>query len=251
MTMAATVANTMTSTPLTETGAAERFALVYGDMWRHDHRRSRWLHWSGDYWQPDTDGVLTRDAIDFARHWQAEAVTLATADERKATFTFAIGLERRDRQRNMLAIARDLLPIADAGEHWDSRTCLLGTPTGVVDLRTGALRRGRRDDRITMITGIEFDPQATSLRWSQALAEILPDACVRDYLQIALGYSTTGETIQDCWFLGRRSIGASVVADRMSFVMEGFRQKRASCLRIVTRIAAPRADRRGRHGGLG
>lgn len=249
--MAATVANTMTSTPLTETGAAERFALVYGDMWRHDHRRSRWLHWSGDYWQPDTDGVLTRDAIDFARHWQAEAVTLATADERKATFTFAIGLERRDRQRNMLAIARDLLPIADAGEHWDSRTCLLGTPTGVVDLRTGALRRGRRDDRITMITGIEFDPQATSLRWSQALAEILPDACVRDYLQIALGYSTTGETIQDCWFLGRRSIGASVVADRMSFVMEGFRQKRASCLRIVTRIAAPRADRRGRHGGLG
>ena len=200
-----TVADVTLSVPLTEAGTAERFALLYGDMWRYDHRRARWLHWSGDYWQPDADGALTRDAIDFARHWQAGALTLATADERKATFNFAIGLERRDRQRNVLAIARDLPPIADAGDDWDTRSYLLGTPAGVVDLRTGELRDGRRDDRITMITAIDFDPQATSLRWNQALVEILPDAAVRDYLQVALGYSTTGETMQDCWFLAQGS----------------------------------------------
>jgi putative DNA primase/helicase len=56
-----------------------------------------------------------------------------------------------------------------------------------------------------MITGVTFNPDATSLRWSQALAEILPDGTVRDYLQIALGYSTTGETMQDCWFLAQGS----------------------------------------------
>ena len=58
MTVPTTPANITLSAPLTEAGAAERFAHQYGHLWRYDHRRRCWLRWSGDYWNADTDGAM-------------------------------------------------------------------------------------------------------------------------------------------------------------------------------------------------
>ena len=46
--------------PLTEAGAAERFARLYGDVVRFDHRRQRWLLWEGHRWAPDADAEILR-----------------------------------------------------------------------------------------------------------------------------------------------------------------------------------------------
>ena len=96
---------------------------------------------------PDTDAAITRSAIEFAREWRLEAVHIAERDRREATFKVAIRLERRDALFSMLKLAADLRPIADAGDGWDVDPLLLGVLNGVVDLRTGRLRPGRREDR--------------------------------------------------------------------------------------------------------
>ena len=193
------------SEPVTEAGAAERFARLHGNDVRFDHRRGRWLRWHGHRWTRDTDGSLTRLVLDFARNWQREAMEIADRDRREATFRAALRLERHDGQRGMLAFAASLPPIADDGRSWDGDPWLLGVPNGVVDLRTGGFRAGRREDRITMCAGIAYDPAAQSALWDAALRAILQTDELIAFMQSAVGYSATGDTRRDCWFLASGS----------------------------------------------
>ncbi len=92
--------------------------------------------------------------------------------------------------------------LTDAGERWDADPWLMGVVNGVVDLRTGRLRPGRRDDHITMSTAVPFDPDQPCPRWERFVAEIFAaDAAQIDYVQQAAGYSLTGDTSEQCLFL--------------------------------------------------
>ncbi len=144
--------------PLTESGAAERFARIHGDDVRYDHRRGRWLLWDQHRWAPDSDAGITRLAVAFSRDWQRQAMEITDRDRREAAVRFALRLERRDTMNNVLTLARAMRPVADAGDRWDADPYLLSTPTGIIDLATGIARQGRRDDRITMQTVAPFDP---------------------------------------------------------------------------------------------
>src|SRR5215510_13715714 len=81
-----------TNDPLTEAGAAERFARRHGEDLRHDKRRNRWLLWRTHRWTPDEDGSLIRIGLDFARTWQRESVEIADRDRREATLKAALRL---------------------------------------------------------------------------------------------------------------------------------------------------------------
>ena len=93
----------------------------------------------------------------------------------------------------MLAIARSVLPIADAGDNWDTDPWLLGVPNGVVDLRSGTLRLGRPDDRISMQAVAPFDADAMCPWWDATVSEIFcGDVELVAYVDRFVGYSLTG-----------------------------------------------------------
>jgi putative DNA primase/helicase len=185
-----------------EAGAAMRFARLHGGQVRFDHRSDRWLLWDGQRYTPDADDGVTRLALEFTRDWQKDAVHLPYRDEREAALKFALRLEGRDALRNMLALAKAIKPIADAGAGWDADPWLLGVPNGVVDLRTGTLRPGRPEDRITMQTGAPFEPDATGPRWNQFIREVFAGhQPLMDFVHRALGYSLTGITSEQVLFL--------------------------------------------------
>lgn len=190
------------SDPLTEAGAAERFARLHGDAVRFDHARQRWLLWREHRWMPDADAAIQRLALNFARTWQRDALDLENRGDREDAIKFALRLERRDAMGNMLALARAMKPIADAGTDWDRDPWLLGVPNGIIDLRTGALRDGTPADGLTMQAGVDFDPDATCPRWTRFLAEVFAgrDELI-DFVHRALGYSLTGITTEQVLFL--------------------------------------------------
>jgi putative DNA primase/helicase len=187
---------------LTEAGAAERFARLHADDVRFDHRRDHWLIWDGHRWRRDTDAAITRQALDFARTWQREALEIPDLRTREAALKAALRLEKRDALNNMLALAHDLKPIADAGDSWDPDPYVLGVPNGVVDLRSGQLRAGRRQDKITLSTSVAYDPDARSILWENTLKAILLQDELIGFFQAAVGYSATGDNSLDRWFLG-------------------------------------------------
>jgi putative DNA primase/helicase len=185
----------------TDSGNAEMLAEMFGDSLRFDHARERWLLWSERYWKRDADGEVQRLALLVARERLRRAADIPDKKEYEAAVKHALASEHRSRRDAMLALAQSERPIADAGDSWDADLFLLGVPNGVVDLRTGTLRPGRHEDRITMQAGVAFDPKSTCPRWLKFLDEIFDrDAALVGFVQRAAGYSLTADTTEQVWF---------------------------------------------------
>ena len=203
--------------PTTETGDAEFFVACNQDRVRYDHRVTTWLTFDNHAWVPQTDGQVYRLALETVRARQAATLTIKDdAVRRKERFKWAIGGEARKRQANLLAIAENLKPVADAGNEWDTDPWLLCVQNGVIDLRTGKLREGRPDDRITKVAPVRYDSHAKAERWERFVPEVFrthPE--LADYVQRALGYSLTGIiTEQVFWVLwGAGSNGKSTLIE--------------------------------------
>jgi putative DNA primase/helicase len=211
-----------TASTLTEAGAAERFARERKDQLAYDWRRARWMVFHGHHWTPDSSGQVTRMALESVREWQHEAVELTDANVKAAVMQWAVGFERRAKLDAMLAIARCLAPFADDGEHWDANPWLLGTPTGVLNLRTVPdFRDGRPEDKITAATAVGYDPDARCPRWEQFIHEVFVDPDVADYFWRSLGYSLTGDMREQCFWVnhGRGRNGKSTAIDTVSYVL--------------------------------
>jgi putative DNA primase/helicase len=189
--------------PRTDSGNAELFASLYGHRLRYDHRRNRWLLWAAHWWKPDVDEEVLRLAKQATRWRYRTAYDLFDdPDEVKAEAKWAISSESRMRLEAALALAQAEPPIADSGEGWDADPWLLGVANGVVDLRTGALREGRPDDRITMHSPAPYEPEARCPRWLAFLREVFGDDDeLIDFIWRACAYSLTGLTNEECHFL--------------------------------------------------
>lgn len=188
--------------PLTDAGNGEMIAHLYGDILRFDHLRDRWLLWQGHHWSDDSDGAVRRMAKDMARERFRLAAGIDNPDEKGRVARFAIQSENRARIDAALYLASTEPPIADSGRDWDANPWLLGVQNGVVNMRDGTLQDGRRDDRITMRTRIEFDPAADCPRWRQFLLEVFSgDGEMVEFIQRAIGYSLTGVTHEQVMFL--------------------------------------------------
>jgi len=180
---------------LTDAGNAEYFTKEYGHALRYDHRRSRWLEWNCHCWKPENDGHVSRLALKATRKRYKDAVMVADLEQRGKIAKWAIGSEQRARLDACMAIAKNLLPIADSGEDWDRDNWLFCLSNGVVDLRTGKLRPGKQADRITMQSDVAYDDKAEAPRWMQFLNEVFNgDSELIDWLQRYLGYCLTGDT---------------------------------------------------------
>lgn len=186
---------------VTDAGNAELLGHLYGDRLRYDHQRRRWLLWAGHWWKPDADAETERLALEAARHRYHAAVTIKDQGDWKKEATWAINSESRMRLEACLAVATALKPIADAGQGWDSDPWLLGAANGVVDLRTGELRNGQPEDRITMHSSVAYDADAPCPHWLAFLHRVMDgNATLIDFLQRAVGYTLTGDVSEQVLF---------------------------------------------------
>ncbi len=213
---------TRVGSALTEAGAAESFCAARGDDLRYDHRRGRWLVWQGHRFIADADGAVTRLALKHVREQQHHALDIPDGVERQKQTEHWAKFDRRAALDNMLAIAKALPPVADAGDRWDADRYVLGVSNGVVDLQSGALRPGRREDGVIMSAGVPFDPMATCPRWTQFLTEIFAgDEELVGFVQRAVGYSLLGLTSEQCLFVlyGTGANGKSTFVITVKFVL--------------------------------
>lgn len=197
---------------LTDSGNAELLAHFHGDDLRFDHARRRWLVWSGHWWAEDADGEPPRLVRECAR-WRADHASTLPDDKSKRAFGWAISSRHASRVTAALSMAESTRPFADTGEGWDGDPWLVGVANGVIDLRTGELRDGRREDRITRALPWAFDPDATCPRWCRFLAEVFGgDEALIEHVRRAVGYSLTGDQSEACWWLlhGTGANGKSV-----------------------------------------
>jgi len=213
----------VSATHLTDLGNAERIVELFADNIRFDHLRKRWLVWEGHRWQPDADGAVSRFAAEAARTRFTEAADEPDLATRSAIAKWAIASEAKNRLDAATGILKSLKPVADSGKDWDSDPMLFSCLNGVVDLKTGKLRPGRPEDRITMRSEVAHDSEATCPRWLQFLDEIFEsNQEMISYVHKALGYSMTGSTEEQVVFIGHgtgsngKSVFFSTIRDLLS-----------------------------------
>ena len=176
----------------TDLGNAERLVARHGPDLLYCADRRSWLIWDGARWQPDRRGEIQARAIDTVRAIAEEGGSTSRL-ARKELASHARASQRAERIGAMVRLAQSLLPVTL--EELDADPWLLTTPTGTLDLRSGALHAHERRDRITRTTQVPYDPRGTCPRWERFLREAVGgDEELVAYLQRAAGYAATGST---------------------------------------------------------
>jgi putative DNA primase/helicase len=191
-----------------DTGNADRLVAMHGADLRYCFAFRKWLIWDTMRWTVDNTG----HALTLAKRTIADFLRQAIEARNETAEKFARSSLEIRRLQAMLTLAQPELPITPA--ELDRAPHLLNFVNGTVDLRTAALRPHRRSDLITRMVGLfRYQPEATCLRWLRFLGEIMGvDADANEaalqradeliaYLQLALGYSITGEASEKAVFV--------------------------------------------------
>lgn len=208
--------------PDTDAGNAECFADLNRERLRFDHRRGDWLVWRGHWWDKDVDGEVVRLAKECVRRRLEDATRIEDDRDREHAVSWAMKSESRSRLEALLSLARNEHPLADAGDKWDANPMLIGVENGVVDLRTGELRAGRQEDRITRHMPVAYDSKATCPLWKKFLGRVMNgDPVMVRHLQRLAGMWLTGDISEQILVIlfGEGNNGKNVFVDTMMGLM--------------------------------
>lgn len=188
--------------PLTDSGNAEFFAYLAGDVYRFVHGKNAWLAFREHWYEPDVKNAVVTAAKECARVRFRAASRIDDLDRRRAIARFATDSENRRRLENALVLAQSEPVLSTTPEEWNTDPWLIGVENGVLDLRSGQLRPGTTGDLISHHSPIPYVPTAQCPLWLSSLWEICRGDQARiDFLRRAVGYSLTGSTREHVVFI--------------------------------------------------
>jgi putative DNA primase/helicase len=184
-----------------DVGNGERFAEQHASTFRFLDDRKIWLKWDRRRWCLATDGQINRAAKVTAKRMLAKALE-KPEEERKVDQAHALATLANKGLINMIACARSEKIFSASMAEFDQDPDLLTVENGTLNLRTGELRPHDRGDMMTTLTKIKYDPSAPAPRWRQFVREIFGgDEKLVNYVQRAVGYTLTGHTKEQKFFL--------------------------------------------------
>ncbi|NOS82769.1 MAG: hypothetical protein HOP32_14425 [Nitrospira sp.] len=199
---------------LTDVGNGELFARQHKETVRYCYGLKHWFVWDEQRWKPDDGGRVMALAKQTARGFDALVSQEPDEATRKLLRKWATESERRHRLEAALFLAQSEPGIAIEATHLDADPLLLNVQNGTVDLRTGELRPAQREDFITKMVPVHYQPEAVCPEFERLLDRLFEHVpAVREYLQRIFGYSLTGLTSEQCFFLlyGTGSNGKSTI----------------------------------------
>jgi putative DNA primase/helicase len=183
----------------TDLGNSERFVARHGDKVRYV-KEWGWLLYDGRRWARVDQARIVELAKDTVRSMQKEAAALENDTERKELLPWATNSESEFRLTAMVRLVKGAL-YAEAND-FDTDTWLLNVLDGTIDLKTGELRAHDPNDHITKLAPVEYRGVSDGARFKAFLLEVFNnDLDLVDYVQRTIGYSLTGQSTEDKFFI--------------------------------------------------
>ena len=186
-----------------------------------------WRSWQEGRWVDDA-------ARDFAR--QATRNLLLYCGVNKSDHS-------ANKLKNVLLAAAAIKEFSVMLDEWDSGLDELNTPSGLVNLKTGEVKRGNDRPLVTKITGCGVGESSHCPQFQLALSEIFnceqwknPQEVI-DFLQVLFGYLITGQISEQYLFFfhGVGANGKSFLLDLMALVGGDYVRQVPSSLLVNTR----------------
>jgi P4 family phage/plasmid primase-like protien len=178
-----------------------------------------WLRWTGAVWQEATE----RHVSQLVQEWATGKFHAALDAEKtrpgrhKAEIDGWRSVLNAGKQASVIKLASAKVGILTDATDLDADPDLLNCPNGIVDLRTGAIRKHDPDKLMTKITGAEYRRGYRDADWDKALEAVPAD--VRDWYQLRMGQAITGHMVPDDLVVicqGSGSNGKTTCADTLA-----------------------------------
>lgn len=193
-----------TDRPEHDYGHAQVLSELFRGRLRWSEGRQKWMVYRDGVWRPVGEELVARLASEALQESYQTALSQATSPNdlkgfaRKLAETFVA-----TRVQGALFFLRGFEGFYTPPEAWDADGYLLNTPSGTLDLRTGALKPHHPDDLLTRQTRAPYDPYAHGPLWEAHLRRFLPSARVRRQVQRDLGRALVGVPLEESlpiWF---------------------------------------------------
>lgn len=213
-----------TDPQLTDLGNSQRLVRQHGHDLRYCQRFHKWFVWDGKRWSKDDTGEVYRRAKQTVSQMYTDASSLEETG-RKALVKHALKTESERSIKAMVELAKTEPGIHAKPEDFDQGIWLLNVQNGTLDLRTGALRPHNRQDLITRLVEIPYQPEATCPIWESFLETVMAgDEQLISFIQRSVGYTLTGDTSERCLFVchGGGANGKTTVLRTMAFLLADY-----------------------------
>lgn len=186
----------------TDDGNALRLVREHGRDFRYCEPLGGWLHWSGVRWEVDNAAIWERARTvgKTILHEAAEADDRNDADKLWRHGKYSLG---ESGIRKMIRLAEKDSRFIVKPQTFDADPHLLNVYNGTIDVRTGGLQPHDRDDHITKLAPVAFDPNADAPRWEAFIRRVLPDHGTSRYVQKAIGQALSGNVDEQAFYLNQ------------------------------------------------
>lgn len=202
------------------------YASVYEDTFKYCGELKKWFFFNGSTWEQDRTDAHEQGVV----HMLMETGKRARADENTELAKWIRSMGRSS-SPNLARWARSDPRIAIVREQFDQRRHLITLENGIFDLDTATFTNGHDPKLLlTKKLGISYDKDATAPRWDSFLAQVLPSADIRGYIQRAAGLTLLGNADERALFLlhGKSGTGKSQFIRVMELLFGDFAETAAS-----------------------
>lgn len=201
---------------LNDTGNAIRFIDRFGTNIRYNFDNKIWMVFDGKTWVEDTKQIVKKQADIMINEMKIDAIQEPDKDLRIEKLRNVKHLSSNSGKEAMLKEAMHIGNTPTTNKDYNADNYLLNCFNGVIDLKTGNLINHDKKYMLSKNTHIECDLVNEPKRWKQFLLEIFNGSQeMVDFIQIALGYTLTGDTKEQVMFqcYGEGANGKSVFFD--------------------------------------
>ena len=182
-----------------------------------------WMYYNGKYWSRDIGSIHAKRAMkEFTRSLSVYVSSLDPTIN-KAMLSFIDDLGKSSRRTALLKDAYDEYTVKD--EDFDTDNLLFNCSNCTINLADGTKHAHTASDMITKISPVVYDPKSSSSKLDKFMNDIFQnDQSLIDYLHRVMGYSITGLTKEECFFilLGESSRnGKTTLLSMFSYLLGG------------------------------
>lgn len=205
---------------MTDTGNAERLIASHGHNLRYVAPWKNWIQWDGKRWKKDEVLVVDTLAQETIRAMWGE-YNDSSGEYKEHLGKHIVRSEAAPRLEAMVRRARSQRGVAITPANLDADQWKINLANGVLDLRNEPGKEERltshtREDLMTRLVDVEYDPEAPCDRWLEFLQKVMGEnQALIAFLQRAVGYTLTGDTSEQCLFFlyGSGSNGKTTFLD--------------------------------------